>query len=111
MSQVADAVALEVHDARARADASSVRAKEALARVAKARAGAARQRELAEDASRNMSADPDTVSEIRGQADSSTAHLFDVVDRVFKRAGASGVATAEERGEHEDDDEGREGTA
>ena len=76
MSQVADAVALEVHDARARADASSVRAKEALARVAKARAGAARPRELAEDASRNMSADPDTVSEIRGQADSSTAQAI-----------------------------------
>ena len=65
-SQVADAVALEVHDARARADASSARAEEALARVAKARAGAARRRELAEDAARNMSADPDTVSEIRG---------------------------------------------
>ena len=75
-SQVADAVALEVHDARARADASSARAEEAFARVAKARAGAARQRELAEDASRNMSADPDTVSEIRGQADSSTAEAI-----------------------------------
>ena len=45
---------------------------------------------------------------LTSQADSSTAHLFDVVDRVFKRAGASGVATAEERGE---DDEEREGTA
>ena len=48
---------------------------------------------------------------LTSQADSSTAHLFDVVDRVFKRAGASGVATAEERGEDEEDDEGREGTA
>ena len=48
---------------------------------------------------------------LTSQADSSTAHLFDVVDRVFKRAGASGVATAEERGEDVEDDEGREGTA
>ena len=48
---------------------------------------------------------------LTSQADSSTAHLFDVVDRVFKRAGASGVATAEERGEDEEDDEEREGTA
>ena len=33
---------------------------------------------------------------LTSQADSSTSHLFDVVDRVYKKGGASGVATLEE---------------
>ena len=73
IAQVAEAVALEVHDARARADASDASAKVAAANVTKARAAADSRRRLADDAARNMDADPETVSEIRKEADASTA--------------------------------------
>jgi ABC-type dipeptide/oligopeptide/nickel transport system ATPase subunit len=51
---------------------------------------------------------------LTSQADSATSHLFDTVDRVFKRGGSAGVATASGasggRGDeenHEDEDEAR----
>jgi len=51
---------------------------------------------------------------LTSQADSATSHLFDTVDRVFKRGGSAGVATASGasggRGNeenHEDEDEAR----
>ena len=42
---------------------------------------------------------------LTSQADSATSHLFDVVDRVFKTNGASGVATGCDTSVREEDDE------
>ena len=42
---------------------------------------------------------------LTSQADSATSHLFDVVDRVFKTNGASGVATGCDTSIREEDDE------
>ena len=42
---------------------------------------------------------------LTSQADSATSHLFDVVDRVFKKNGASGVATGCDAAFGTDEDE------